>query len=250
MAAVRKTSHRHSKQASNKPELRAFLIGASPAQTLDHARLLLSRLKADPSKDLFIGVDGGTRMWFRAGLKPHLAVGDWDSFKGPEARKQLKHLHHFTLPVDKDRSDLFYAASIARNAEATRLICLGVTGGRPDQHLASILDLTSLAAGEAGEFSEVSAYSPEGEYHFLSPLIPRWKEAFPSPRTISVFALSGAARGLTLKGFKYPVKNAELQPSSHGLSNRAWASSCEVCIREGGLLVMVPSESWISRVGA
>ena len=233
---------------AKKRELRAFLIGASPAQTLDHVRLVLARLKADPATDLFIGVDGGTRTWLRAGFRPHLAIGDWDSFKGPEARKALKGLHHFTLPVDKDRSDLFYAASLARNAEATQLICLGVTGGRPDHHLASLLDLASLAEGEAGEFSRVEAFSPEGDYHFLSPLIPRWKETFPNPRTVSVFALSGKARGLSLKGFKYPLKNAELEPSSHGLSNRTWSSSCEVSIDEGGVLVLVPSEKLGLRV--
>jgi thiamine pyrophosphokinase len=225
-----------------KHELRAFLIGASPAQDLEHTKECLKRLGADPATDLFIGVDGGTRTWLKTGLKPHMAVGDWDSFKGADARKALKSIHHVTLPVDKDRSDLFFAASLASNAEATQLICLGVTGGRPDQHLASVLDLTSLAAGEAGEFSRVTAYSPEGEYHFLSRLIPRWKEAYPSPRTVSVFAMTAAARGLTLKGFKYPLKNGDLEPSSRGLSNRVWAANCEVSIREGGLLVMVPSE--------
>jgi thiamine pyrophosphokinase len=225
-----------------KRELRAFLIGASPAQDLEHTQECLRRFKADPATDLFIGVDGGTRSWLKAGLKPHMAIGDWDSFKGADARKALKSIHHVTLPVDKDRSDLFFAASLASNAEATQLICLGVTGGRPDQHLASVLDLASLASGEAGEFSRVTAYSPEGEYHFLSRLIPRWKEAYPSPRTVSVFALPGAARGLTLKGFKYPLKNGELAPSSRGLSNRVWAANCEVSIRDGGLLVMVPSE--------
>jgi thiamine pyrophosphokinase len=224
-------------------ELRAFLIGASPDETVEHVRLVLHRLKADPATDLLIGVDGGTATWLKAGYRPHMAVGDWDSYRGAEARRTLKSLHHLTLPVDKERSDLFYAASVASNAEATQLICLGVTGGRPDQHLASVLDLASLAAGEAGEFSRVAAYSPEGEYHFLSPLIPRWKEAFPSPRTVSVFALPGAVRGLTLKGFKYPLKDARLEPSSHGLSNRSWAANCEVCVREGGLLVLVPNEA-------
>lgn len=223
--------------------LRAFLIGASPEQTPEHARQILSRLKADPATDLFIGVDGGVRIWIEAGYKPHMAVGDWDSFKGAEARKTLAKLHKLTLPADKDESDLLAAARVAAHAEATQLICLGVTGGRPDHHLASILDLTCLASEDGdGEWSEVTAYSPEGEYHFLSPAIPHWKEAFPAPRTVSVFAVAGEAQGVTLKGFKYPLKNATIKPSSHGLSNRSWARSCEVTVRDGSLLVMVPAK--------
>lgn len=231
------------KPAPSKLPLRAFLIGASPGQTVEHTRATLLRLKADPARDLFIGVDGGTRVWLAMGMKPHMAVGDWDSFVGADARAKLAQIHHLTLPVDKDRSDLFFAASVALNAEATQLICLGVTGGRPDHHLAALMDLASLASGEHGEgLTQVSAFAPEGDYHFLSPLIPRWREGFSHPRTVSVFAVGSLVRGLTLKGFKFPLKNTELRPSSHGLSNRTWSPICEVSLREGALVVIVPSE--------
>lgn len=223
--------------------LRAFLIGASPGQSLEHARATLARLGADAARDIFIGVDGGARVWQALGIKPHMVVGDWDSFVGADARATLSTLHHLTLPVDKDRSDLFFAASVAHNAQATQVICLGVTGGRPDQHLATLMDLASLAAGEHGEgLTQVAAYAPEGEYHFLSPLIPRWRESFPTPRTVSIFALGSLVRGLTLKGFKFPLKESELRPSSQGLSNRSWSTTCEVSLKEGALVVIVPTE--------
>ncbi len=221
--------------------VRAFLVGASPDATVEHTRLILGRMRANPEKDLFVGVDGGMKIWLEAGYKPHMAVGDWDSFKGSAARKVISSMHHLTLPIDKDRSDFYYAAGTMQSAGATHLYCLGVTAGRPDQHLASILDLTQLAAGEAGPFSEVAAFGPEGEYHFLSNRIPKWKDHFPRPRTVSIFAVGGVARGVTLKGLKYGLKGGELSPSSHGLSNRSWAHHCEVGVKKGNLVVMLPS---------
>lgn len=254
--AKAKTKSRSKPDSKSARTLRAFLVGASPAQTAEHTRATLQRLKADTATDLLIGVDAGTQTLLDAGYRPHMAVGDWDSFTGPEARRQLAGIHHLTLPVDKDRTDLFYAAQVAINAEATELHCLGVTGGRPDQHLATLLDLSAITAGESGEgagaggdgasaahaLTRVSAYAPEGDYHFLSAMIPRWREAFPAPRTVSVFALHGVARGVTLKGFKYPLKDGEMEPSSHGLSNRTWSPVCEIQLGEGQLVVIVPSE--------
>jgi thiamine pyrophosphokinase len=175
-----------------------------------------------------------------------MAMGDWDSFKGPQARKYLATLHHQTLPVDKDRSDFFYAACSALAAGATQIIALGVTGGRSDHHLGALFDLSRLAAGEAGEASLIAAYGPDGEYHFLSPQLRCWRDSFARPRTISIFALSEAARGVTLKGFKYAMKGGTIEPSSHGLSNRTWATTCEVTLTEGNLLVLIPGEKYSS----
>jgi thiamine pyrophosphokinase len=242
--AVLKTRTEFRKEKSPEHKLRAFVIGASPAATIEHTRELLIRFKADPATDLFIGVDGGVQAWFAAGFKPHMAVGDWDSLSGPKARKLLASIHHLTLPVDKDRSDLYYAACSVANAGATHLICLGVTGGRPDHHLGTLSDLASLAQGKGGLFREISAYSPEASYHFLSPKMPVWRESFASPRTVSVFALNGPAKGVTMKGLKYPMKNGILDPSSHGLSNRTWSRACEVSVKEGSLLVLIPSEDF------
>jgi thiamine pyrophosphokinase len=244
------TSATRLRAAPSQYTLRAFLIGASPAQDLEHTRATLLRLQADPALDLFIGVDGGTRTWLALGHKPHMAVGDWDSFTGAEAREKLTTLHHLTLPVDKDRSDLFFAASVALNAEATQLHCLGVTAGRPDHHLATVMDLANLASGESGvKLDQVSAYSPEGDYHFLSPLIPRWRESCPSPPPGAGFGGGGQGRGLSLKGFKYPLKNGELRPSSHGLSNRTWSPFCEVILKEGALAVVIPAEKTVLHSG-
>ena len=221
--------------------MRAFLIGASPDAPLEHTREVLRILKADAASDLFIGVDGGVKSWLEAGYKPHLAIGDWDSFKGPGAKRVLKSINHITLPRSKDRGDLYFAASTVIQAGATELIVLGATGGRPDHHLAGLLDLGRIAEGFEGVVASIAAYGVEGEYHFVSSKTAPWKKSIQQKRLVSVFALGGAASGVTLSGFEYSLSRAKLEPGSHGLSNRVRSKSCHVAVKAGCLLVLLPA---------
>lgn len=231
--------------------MRAFLVGASPGTSPEGTAPYLARAlkawKADPGRDLFIGVDGGVLAWLEAGFKPHLAVGDWDSFRGVGAKRVLRALHHITLPRRKDRSDLHFAAQAVLSAGATQLIALGVTGGRPDHHLAALLDLAWIAGGREGDVKEVSAHGTEGDYHFVTPRICKlnggsWQApSAKRARLASVFALSGPASGVSLQGFEYPLRGARLAPSSHGLSNRILGSGAKVSVKAGCLLVLLPA---------
>src|SRR4051812_12235708 len=90
---------------------------------------------------LLVAVDGGLKLLRRAGLEPDFAVGDWDSLSPGRPAAALRGILHFTLPRDKDRSDLYYACRAAIAAGANDLVCLGVTGGRPDHQLAALFDL-------------------------------------------------------------------------------------------------------------
>ena len=211
--------------------MRAFLIGASAAQNLEHTQGVLAELKANPATDVFVAVDGGLMTWLSCGLKPHLAVGDWDSFSGQGTQKILKALHHLTLPRAKDRSDFHHALAAVIRAGATEVHCLGVTGGRPDHHLASLFELSTLTQSS---LRQISAYGLEAEYHFRSAQMDPWVARFLKTRTLSVFAMGDTVRGVNLKGLEYPLKNATLEPGSHGLSNRTLpGKKCEVSFAPG-----------------
>jgi thiamine pyrophosphokinase len=218
---------------------RAILIGASPGAKTGELTRALRRLKPT-SRDLLVGVDGGVRAWKRMGRMPHLAVGDWDSLGKKAGTRGVAEL---TLPWRKDRSDLYWACRAALEIGATELICLGVTGGRPDHHLATLLDLATLASRARG-LSAMSAFDSDAEYCFLSPRIPRWSRRLARGRILSIFAPLGAARGVTLSGVEFPLKDARVSPSSLGLSNRASGGITRVQVTQGSLVVILPSKSF------
>lgn len=187
------------------------------------------------SKDYILAVDRGVRTCWKFGLEPRLAVGDWDSITTAERKRVLKEVPHLTLSREKDFSDLHHALMMLADQPFDEVICVGLTGGRPDHHLAVLMELGEFARLVS---ARVSAWGPEGEYHFVAktPLQRTLKRG----SLVSVFALGGPARGVTLRGLEYSLKDAELAPSSHGLSNRTTRRVCEVSVKQGGLLVVVP----------
>ncbi len=218
--------------------MRAILLGPRLGSKSQQKAILKSAQVN--SQDFLMGVDGGTALWLEHGIQPHFAVGDWDSLK--HKRAILSQVPHLTLSIDKDRSDLFFAGLAAIQAGATDLLCLGVTGGRPDHHLATLMDLSMFSTGRHGKLNSVIARGVEGDTLFLSTQIPFWQGSFPQGTTISIFALGLPAKGVTLKGFRYPLKNEDLHPSSFGLSNRVEKRKCEVHLRKGQLVVIMPSD--------
>ena len=193
--------------------------------------------------DLRIGVDGGSAVWIARGLKPDICVGDWDSLKNP--KKILDQSKHITLPTDKDRSDLFFAVIAAIEAGARQILCLGVTGGRPDHHMAMVSDLSIFSSGKYGALEHVEARGCEGSYIFLSGKIPCWASNLPVGQLVSFFTLSDVAKGVSLSGFEYSVHGVSLTPSSRGLSNRVAHCINRISLKIGRAMVVVP----FSRIG-
>ena len=67
-----------------------------------------SDIKVISDNDYVIAADSGLNALMRYELLPELAVGDFDSYSG-----ELPHgIDVITLPVQKDDSDLLYAARI------------------------------------------------------------------------------------------------------------------------------------------
>jgi thiamine pyrophosphokinase len=104
-----------------------------------------------------------------------------------------------------------------------------------------LFDLSEIAHHGGKELS-VLAVDNETRYYFLSENHSELSLELASGQTVSVFALEGEARGVTLQGFKYPLKNAVLKPSSHGLSNIALHTQCSIKVQKGRLVVLVLSE--------
>lgn len=214
--------------------MRAVLMG--PIERVGPALSQMLRKLKITKRDVLIGVDGGVDLWLRAGFKPRLAIGDWDS---QLARIPPRGISTQTLPSEKDRSDLHFALRAAIGLGASEVICLGVTGARPDHHYGSLHEIA--AAASSGKLARVSAHGRDGDYYFQSARMKPWIGRGIQGKTVSIFAVGGPARGVTLHGFKYPLSGATLGLSTHGLSNIALSRSCQVTLKSGQLIIIVPS---------
>jgi thiamine pyrophosphokinase len=220
-------------------QVRAILFGSVPLNQ-KQIRNLKKNLKILDS-DLIIGIDGGLQLALDFGFKPDLFVGDEDSLP-KKSRKSLHAEMWVKLSCEKDRSDLYYATLKALELGATELVYISVTGGpRLDHHMATLFDLSQFAQGRFGRIKAIEVHGPEGGYYFLSHKIPVWKATLSPKSIVSVFAMTPEVLGLNLRGFKFRLKNYRLEPHSLGLSNQVMRQRCEIRIKKGVLLVVVPS---------
>ncbi|MCC7440399.1 MAG: thiamine diphosphokinase, partial [Bdellovibrionales bacterium] len=193
-----------------------------------------------------MAVDGGLDHCARAGLRADLGVGDWDSLRRKSLAEKLPAGARLTLVASKDRSDLFHALRAlprllkGAKARSVRLSLVGFAGGRADHHLASLLELHAYALRSHPAVGAMRLTAESEDYHWVSPNWGPWRLSLKAGTCVSVFALQGVARGVTIRGLRYPLRNARLAGSSHGLSNEALAGRCEITLRSGSLLVVLP----------
>lgn len=211
---------------------RAVLVGPIAPRLSSPALKLTSR-------DLLIGVDGGAALLLKKGYEPHLCIGDWDSVSSREKKLILEWQRHLSLHHEKDRSDFHYALQAALHLGATRIAATGFAGGRPDHHLAALLDLAELACESGGLSEPPRLIAEDAEYRFVSARTGAFETRLRRGQIVSVFALGGAARGVTLTGFRFEMRGHELSPSSHGLSNEARGGAVRISLEAGCLAVVL-----------
>jgi thiamine pyrophosphokinase len=183
--------------------------------------------------DLVIAADGGGNALFAAGIAAQMVVGDLDSL-APEAEAAFvaagaaveRH------PAEKDETDLELALLVAVARGATQIDVLGAMGGRWDQALSNValLALPELT-GRRVRLLDVGqeAYLARGE----TPI------AGTRGETVSLLPVGGPARGITTRGLRYPLHDAELHfERSRGVSNVIVEPPAHVTVREGLLLVI------------
>jgi thiamine pyrophosphokinase len=183
--------------------------------------------------ELLIAADGGGNALHAIGLTPHLIIGDLDSL-APVAVVAFAAAGASIVRYssEKDETDLELALleAVARGAQTIDV--LGALGGRWDQGLSNValLALPELAGRRVRLLDATQeAYLACGETPIAGAL----------GETISLIPLGGPARGITTRGLRYPLHNAELRfERSRGVSNQISAPPAAVSVGEGLLLVV------------
>ena len=192
--------------------------------------------------DYIIAADSGLDVLDECGIRPDLILGDFDSVKGKEAVERYREegSEILTFPVEKDFSDSEAALYEAAGRGSTEIDILGGCGGRLDHFLANVLNLRiPLSKGIRARILD------EQNEIFLTdgPLV--LKRGGGGYRFVSFLPLFGEVRGLTLRGFRYPLENTRVTAENASLciSNEIISDTAAVLIESGTLAVVRSKDS-------
>ena len=181
--------------------------------------------------DYMIYCDCGLRHMDGLGAEPDLIVGDFDSYSNPEFDTET-----IVLPCEKDDTDTVFAVKEALRRGFEDFLLIGVVGERLDHTLGNVSILLMLdSEGKVGtiidDYSEMEIVSDRCEM----PCIIDDSYVY-----FSLINISGKARGVTIRGAKYPLENAEITCEyQYGVSNEVLPGcTAEVSVGEGRLLLV------------
>lgn len=189
--------------------------------------------------DYVIAVDGGLSYCSILNVEPDLILGDFDSVSEQEklAVEQLKQTvpeKICQLPVCKDDTDMLAAIKKGLELGYTDFRIYAATGGRFDHTLANIQCLLYLKNhGAVGYLVDGM-----GMVLVLQNESVRFRKELEG--TMSLFALTGEAKGVNIRGMKYPLENAVITNDFPiGISNEFIGEAAEVSVEDGELVCMI-----------
>jgi len=177
--------------------------------------------------DFILCCDSGLCHAERLGLRPSLVVGDFDSHAKPDSGDVI------VLPREKDDTDTVFAAREAVRRGFEDFLLIGVTGRRFDHTFGNISLLLWLH--EQGKRARILDDYSEMEIVSRDPVEIDGRYPY-----FSLLNISGTARGITIRGAKYPLENAEIRSDyQYGISNEVLpGQTATVSVREGCLLLV------------
>ena len=178
--------------------------------------------------DLIIAADGGYANALNMGITPDIILGDFDSLGYiPQGKEIIKH------PVNKDDTDTLLAVKIGLERGYNCFYIYGGIGGRTDHTLANIQALAFIAenGGKGYLIGDNECIS------VIRDSFIRFKAE--AKGTVSVFSLSENAKGVTITGLHYPLKEYCLNSSYPlGVSNAFIGVSSCIEVKKGTVCVV------------
>lgn len=182
------------------------------------------------NNDFVICADNGLKSAENNKIKPNLIIGDFDSYEGTVP----SNANVIVLPVEKDDTDLHFAAKEGIDRGYRKFVLSGVTGGRLDMTMATVSTLYYLFKNS--DMVQVldktsSMYITDTEITLNKPE----KACY-----LSVFPINGRAEGVTILGAKYNAENLTLNPEFPlGVSNSFNDDTVNISVKNGTLLIIV-----------
>ena len=180
--------------------------------------------------DLRIAADSGYENAVTLGERVDLLLGDFDSLKTSELPRDVEQIR---VPAEKDFTDTQLAVDTALKKGADEICIVGGLDGRLDHTLSNLAILEDLSAKRI-HATITNGYNRVRYIESTSTLIP--KSGY---RYLSLLCLSQKAKGVSVEGCKYPLKNATLTRSfQYAVSNEVDGNCALISVRKGGIYVV------------
>lgn len=187
--------------------------------------------------DIWIGVDRGVYTLIKKNITPVIAFGDFDSVTNQELtiiEGHVKELKRYK--PEKNETDMELALNWAVRQDAFLIRIFGATGGRLDHLLANVHLMVKPVVEkkhinvELIDNQNILSLKGPGSYKI---------EKRADKKYISFVPLSLDVKGITLEGFKYPLKNRHISiGSTLCISNELVSDNGTFSFSEGILLVI------------
>lgn len=185
------------------------------------------------NKGLLIAADGGYKRLKELGMIPDFLVGDFDSLDNVP-----KDVPSEKYSKEKDQTDMMIAIDKGFDLGYNTFAIYGGLGGRLDHSIANIQLLTYISKNKG------RGYLIQGTTIITVISDDKYRIKAQEQGYLSVFSLGETAKGVTLKGLKYGIKDAEL--NNHypiGVSNEFMGEDVSIDVKEGSLMILWNSKN-------
>ena len=190
------------------------------------SRALLRRLAGEA--DWIVAADGGANAALRSGITPDVIIGDLDSIL-PGTRKKFRGVRMVRIKR-QDNTDLEKALDFISASGPAAVAVAGATGGRVDFTLGNLSVFWN--------YTRALGITFVGDGWRAFPAGRRRTVHAPRGTTVSLLPF-GTCGGITLRGLRYPLKDAAMRPGEIGVSNVVRTSPFSVTVRRGRMLLVM-----------
>lgn len=196
---------------------------------------LIKRYMTSDSR--LIACDSGLNHVYRAGLKPDIILGDFDSVE-PEILEYFKNMgiDITTYPVKKDSTDTELGIFAAEKLGADDIIILAGSGTRLDHTIANIQILLPLS--QRGIRARLI-----DEHNIVELVTDRLAIINKKGSYISLLPLTEKVYGICSQGLEYSLDNRDIEVgTSLTVSNVITSENAYVSVREGVLISIIAND--------
>jgi thiamine pyrophosphokinase len=160
----------------------------------------------------WVGIDKGAFYIRSSGLPLSHAFGDFDSITNDERAELKALLPNLSIEsAEKDQTDTEIALDWALEQKIAKIQIFGATGGRIDHMLGNIQLLVKSTTAHA--MSKIEIIDRQNRITLFRPGTYTIEKQI-GWRYISFIPMSHEVNGITLEGFKYPLKNCHIRIGS------------------------------------